>query len=489
MIRNPQPALGPILAALLLTLIVISGCTGVSTLAVGEPAPAFTLPNVAGAPVQLAQLRDQVVLLNFWATWCEPCKAEMPLFQALHERYQDAGLQVVLVDLGDEPADAAAYINQHGYTFMGLVDRRSSLEELYRTNTLPSTFLIDTGGILRQRWVGPVDNVDLEAAFRPLLPDQSVLTLTATPLPSHTPSPSPTLSPTLTPEPSATPSATPSVRPALTATAVPSSTPIATPTATPSGTPSSTPSATPTPRPPALPPTATATPTPKSYPPPMLIQPADGAVLAAGTYADLRWSWDGELAEGEYFDVRFWQEGAPHYGVAWTTEPRYVVLGEPETSYFWAVAVIRGQNGQFQAQLSAESAARSIRWVVPAPTEEPRYGLRMACANPQQTGAPGQLVVFDVEVINTGNMADTYGVSMSAAVPGDWQAMFCIGAECYTGGVHPISIGAGGSGTVQVKIKSATSALPGQSGGAILGAVSQADPSQSASQGVSLTIE
>jgi thiol-disulfide isomerase/thioredoxin len=435
--------------------------------------------------VDLYDLRDQAVLLNFWATWCEPCKAEMPLFQALHEAYGDSGLRVLLVSLGDEPAEAAAYIAENNYTFSALIDRRASLEELYQTNTLPSTFLIDAEGVLRQRWVGPIDDVDLETAFRPLLALQAASAQTAAPLPTDTPEPPPTatLAPTSTPSPTAEP------LPSATETPTPTLPPSPTAPAVASATFSPTPSATRTARPTEVPPTATATPTPKSYSPPVLVNPADGTTLAAETMAELRWHWDGDLAVDEYFDVRFWQEGAPHLGIAWTKEPRYPVRGEPGIRYLWAIAVIRGQDGQFQAQLSPESLSRSIQWVVPTPTEEPRYGVQMACADPQQTGAPGQLVVFDVDVINTGNVGDTYGVSLGAAVPGGWQAMFCIGDECYTGGVHPISVAAGGRGIVQIKIKSATDALPGQSGSAVLGAVSQTDPVQSASQGVSLTIE
>ena len=92
--------------------------------------------------------------------------------------------------------------------------------------------------------------------------------------------------------------------------------------------------------------------------------------MAKNAYADLRWSWDGELDKDEYFDVRFWKNGAPHYGVTWTKEGSHAVRGEPGITYFWAIAVIHGQDGQMLEQLSPESRARRLFWPTPTPTPD-----------------------------------------------------------------------------------------------------------------------
>jgi len=102
----------------------------------------------------------------------------------------------------------------------------------------------------------------------------------------------------------------------------------------------------------------------------VLLSPEDGAQIAEDAYANLRWGWDGELEKDEYFDVRFWKNGAPHYGVAWTKEGSHAVRGEPGITYFWAIAVIRGQDGQMLEQLSPESRARRLFWPTPTPTPD-----------------------------------------------------------------------------------------------------------------------
>jgi len=176
---------------------------------------------------------------------------------------------------------------------------------------------------------------------------------TATPTATFTASPLP---PVL-PSPSATPSATLS----RTATVTPTATGTATSTATASITPSATATHTPTA-------TVTVTPAVKRYPSPVLISPRDKAEFEENSYANLWWAWEGKLAEDEYYDVRFWQEGEPHYGVVWTKDEFFGVLGKPGITYYWAIAVIRGQNGKMVAQLSPESEARRLYWVTPTAT-------------------------------------------------------------------------------------------------------------------------
>lgn len=126
--------------------------------------------------------------------------------------------------------------------------------------------------------------------------------------------------------------------------------------------------ATPTRAAPVTPPTPRPSPTAgaavPAYAPPQLVAPEDGASSALPI--TLRWSWSGTLGPDEYFDVRLWQAGQPHYGVAWTKTPEYV-LNNPsfQGTYFWSVAVVRGQNGKWLADLSPEAPARQLTISVP----------------------------------------------------------------------------------------------------------------------------
>jgi hypothetical protein len=226
--------------------------------------------------------------------------------------------------------------------------------------------------------------------------------------------------------------------------------------------------------------------------------PDNGAEFVEGSHAELQWNWDGELGGDEHFDVRFWQEGAPHYGVAWTRERTYQARGRPGIAYYWSIAIIRGQDGQVAEQLSPESDARRVVWILatptptvtsPPPTAEASYGLSLHCGDPAKTAPAGQLVVIDVNLANTGTVQDTFDCSISESLPGGWQGMFCIGDKCYTSGVHSVTVPSGNTELVEVKIKSVGSAPSGQGGSVTLIASSQGDPSKQSSVTVSLAVQ
>jgi uncharacterized membrane protein len=160
--------------------------------------------------------------------------------------------------------------------------------------------------------------------------------------------------------------------------------------------------------------------------------------------------------------------------------------------YYWAIAVIRGTDGKMLEQLSPETGARTLIWLEPTPTPTelpPSYGLSLQCAETSKAAPPGQLVTFGASLTNTGNVPDAFDLSMSASLGSGWQGMFCIGDKCYTGGVHSVTVPAGGTQPIEVKIKSPSEAQVGQTGTVTLSAVSQGDPSQSGSISVSLTVQ
>ncbi|UCC65766.1 MAG: redoxin domain-containing protein [Anaerolineae bacterium] len=120
----------------------------------GFAAPDFTLHTLDGQTVRLSDLRGQAVLVNFWATWCPPCRAEMPAIQQVYDRYRDHGFTVLAVNLQERDAQVAAFADQFGLTFPILLDRSGDVFERYRVRALPSTFFIDRSGGIRNVTVG-----------------------------------------------------------------------------------------------------------------------------------------------------------------------------------------------------------------------------------------------------------------------------------------------------------------------------------------------
>ncbi|CAN5180958.1 TlpA disulfide reductase family protein [soil metagenome] len=131
---------------------------------VGTEAPEFEAVDMAGRPVSLEQLRGQVVLLNVWATWCPPCRDEMPSMQRLHERLHERGLRVVAVSIdaarggfgaGGQPGgDVAAFVREMGLDFTIWHDPEGDIERVYRTTGVPESFVIDRDGSIVKKVIG-----------------------------------------------------------------------------------------------------------------------------------------------------------------------------------------------------------------------------------------------------------------------------------------------------------------------------------------------
>jgi thiol-disulfide isomerase/thioredoxin len=141
----------------------------VSTADVGQPAPPLRLPLVGGGEIDLGAYRGRVVLLNFWATWCEPCKAEMPVFERAQQQHRDRGLVVLGVDFQERDEEIAAFLSQLGVTFPSMVDRTGDVTRQWRATGLPTTFLIDRQGIIRDVRVGAFTDAMLEDRLSKLM--------------------------------------------------------------------------------------------------------------------------------------------------------------------------------------------------------------------------------------------------------------------------------------------------------------------------------
>ncbi|HSH76771.1 MAG TPA: TlpA disulfide reductase family protein [Longimicrobiales bacterium] len=150
---------------LLGTLAATSACAateGSGPPRVGEPARAYAAATLDGDTVSLASLRGQVVLLNLWATWCAPCRAETPYLQSLYEDYRDQGFVIVGIsmDTGDAAEDVAMFVEEYDVGYTILHDPRMAGMELYQVLGLPATFLIDREGVLRWMRYGPIAEGD-----------------------------------------------------------------------------------------------------------------------------------------------------------------------------------------------------------------------------------------------------------------------------------------------------------------------------------------
>jgi len=153
------------------SLLLVGGASAVRAAApaapeLGRPAPDFTLPDLAGKLVRLAAFQGKkVVLINFWATWCPPCREEMPTLERLARLHRDA-LEVLGVNIDSSgPAKVRAFVRELGISFPILLDPDLAVGKLYRLRGLPSSFVIDREGIVRFREIGFRDWTDAESQF------------------------------------------------------------------------------------------------------------------------------------------------------------------------------------------------------------------------------------------------------------------------------------------------------------------------------------
>lgn len=140
----------------------------------GFSAPDFTLDLMGGGQVTLSELRGKVVVINLWASWCPPCRAEMPAIEKAYQAYRDLGVVVLGVNTTyqDSEADAAAFVREYGLTFPILLDRDGSVSQRYALSGLPTTFFIDRKGIIRSVIVGgPMSEATIQSKIEDLLKD------------------------------------------------------------------------------------------------------------------------------------------------------------------------------------------------------------------------------------------------------------------------------------------------------------------------------
>jgi thiol-disulfide isomerase/thioredoxin len=131
----------------------------------------FSAALVNGGTISLKDLTGKVVFLNFWATWCGPCRMEMPSMEALYRRFKDQGFEILAVDVRENQKDVAAFMNELGLSFPAALDPRGDIAAIYGIEAFPTTYLIDRNGGIITRLVGAInwDVPELAGLFETLL--------------------------------------------------------------------------------------------------------------------------------------------------------------------------------------------------------------------------------------------------------------------------------------------------------------------------------
>jgi cytochrome c biogenesis protein CcmG, thiol:disulfide interchange protein DsbE len=138
----------------------------------GFLAPDFSLQTLSGETVTLSNLRGKPVLINLWASWCIPCRLEMPALQRVYQNYQAQGFQVLAVNATnqDDPGKVAEFAQQYGLKFPILLDKLGSVGQQYQLESLPTSFFVDTQGVIREVIVGgPMSEALLQVRVENLL--------------------------------------------------------------------------------------------------------------------------------------------------------------------------------------------------------------------------------------------------------------------------------------------------------------------------------
>ncbi|WP_050182236.1 redoxin domain-containing protein [Domibacillus robiginosus] len=128
----------------------------VTGIAKGEKAPDFTVKTMEGKEVKLSDYEGKKVFLNFWATWCPPCKAEMPHMQSFYDG-EPENVEILAVNIEESSTTVSEFAEEYGLTFPILMDEDGTITETYQVYTIPTTYVLNEEGIVHQKIVGPMD--------------------------------------------------------------------------------------------------------------------------------------------------------------------------------------------------------------------------------------------------------------------------------------------------------------------------------------------
>ncbi len=166
---------GGVLAVLLLSALLwlslrpSAASSAPALIAPGHPAPNFELMTLDGETAVLEAYAGDVVLINFWATWCPPCKAEMPDINAFYEANKENGLTVLAVNAQEDANTVGRFIEANGFTFPILLDSVGDVARQFQVNSFPTTIVVDRNGEIQMIHNGLITRAQLEANVKPLL--------------------------------------------------------------------------------------------------------------------------------------------------------------------------------------------------------------------------------------------------------------------------------------------------------------------------------
>jgi len=140
---------------------------------VNYPAPELTLTDAHGATHSLADYRGQVVLVNLWATWCPPCKEEMPILQGFYNKHREDGFTLIAINDGEPTDDVLQFVQEFNLTFPVWLDPSYlATEQAFKTLNLPSSYVIDRNGVIRLMWVGGINRKMLDKQVSQIIMEQ-----------------------------------------------------------------------------------------------------------------------------------------------------------------------------------------------------------------------------------------------------------------------------------------------------------------------------
>ena len=128
-----------------------------------KPAPDFTLKDLDGNTVRLSDFLGKVVFLNFWATWCPPCRNEMPDIEKVHWKYKDRDVVVLGIDLRENASTVRPFVEDGGYTWTFLLDTTGEVGSMYSVSAIPTSYFVDRNGIIRAVVIGGMTGATMEA--------------------------------------------------------------------------------------------------------------------------------------------------------------------------------------------------------------------------------------------------------------------------------------------------------------------------------------
>jgi len=156
----------------LASAMLITGCTASpETATVGQTAPDFKLENLDGESISLSDFKGKAVLINFWATWCDPCTSEMPYLQEIYEEWSGRELVLLAVNRGESPAKVKDFMEKLNLSFPVLLDAKTAVAQKYNVSGIPTTFFIDKDGIIQVKIIGAFSSTaQIESSLSKIIP-------------------------------------------------------------------------------------------------------------------------------------------------------------------------------------------------------------------------------------------------------------------------------------------------------------------------------